>query len=100
MTNIAKYAGVFLLVAAVIVVPFSAFAQVDTQYEDEGTSAGTMAYDLILIRPFGFLATVLGTTLFVVSLPITAITKETSKAYDTLVVSPAKYTFKRKLGEF
>jgi hypothetical protein len=61
-------------------------------------TAGAMLVDLGLLRPLGFVATVIGTTAFVISLPFTLPTKSVKSAAQQLVVDPAKYTFVRPFG--
>jgi len=65
--------------------------------EDE-PSAGTMAADLVVARPLGVAATVLGAAAFVVSLPFSALGGNVGQAADALVVGPTKATFVRCLG--
>jgi hypothetical protein len=55
--------------------------------------------DAVLVRPICFASTVVGSTLFVLGLPISAALKQTKPAADALVVRPAKATFKRPLGD-
>ena len=55
--------------------------------------------DAVAVRPICFLSTLVGSTLFVVGLPISAAIKQTKPAADALVVRPAKATFKRPLGD-
>ena len=62
------------------------------------TAGGTTA-DLLLARPGGAVATVLGTAIFVVGLPFTLINGSTEQAAQTLIVQPANYTFARPLGQ-
>lgn len=73
------------------------------EYGDDisGTpSAGAMAFDLLIVRPVGLVATVLGTGLFVLSLPLSLVQGEPpSDPAKKLVVEPARYTFQRPLGE-
>ena len=58
-----------------------------------------MAVDVAVARPISFAATVVGSVLFAVSLPI-ALTSHTVKdAAQVLVVGPAKDTFVRPLGD-
>lgn len=64
------------------------------------TDPAAMTMDLVLTRPGGFLATLAGTAVFVVSLPFSALGGNTHEAWDSLVVTPAVYTFKRPLGNF
>jgi hypothetical protein len=55
--------------------------------------------DAAVARPFTFALTILGSALFVVSLPVAATSGSVSKAANTLVVAPAKDTFVRPLGD-
>lgn len=63
-------------------------------------SAEKMAVDAVFLRPAGLLATVIGALTFGISLPFSALGGNTGEAYDALVKKPARYTFKRPLGEF
>lgn len=63
--------------------------------EDKGPA---MVGDLLLARPIGFIATVLGTGVFVISLPLTLLGGNVGEAADALVITPAKFTFMRPLG--
>lgn len=66
---------------------------------DEAPSAGAMAFDLLLVRPLGLVTTVLGTGIFILQLPFDLGSENSgSKAFDTLVAEPARYTFVRELG--
>jgi hypothetical protein len=62
--------------------------------------SGNMAVDTVIVRPVCFLATVLGSALFVVSLPIAAVSRSIKPAAHALVVRPAHATFRRPLGDF
>jgi hypothetical protein len=62
-------------------------------------SADATAADLLVARPGGLAATVLGAAVFVVGLPFTLINGSTGQAAQKLVVEPAQYTFTRPLGE-
>lgn len=62
-------------------------------------SVPVKAVDAVLVRPLCLASTVVGGTLFVLSLPVTAILKKTKPAADALVVAPAKATFTRPLGD-
>jgi hypothetical protein len=63
-------------------------------------SAGAMAIDILAVRPLGLAATLLGTGLFVVSLPFSALGGNVGEAADALVKTPAEFTFARPLGEY
>lgn len=59
-----------------------------------------MMVDFFLLRPAGFLATVVGSTFFVASFPLNYVTGNTKPAYEKLIISPVNYTFLRTLGDF
>ena len=65
---------------------------------EEPSGAG-MLVDFVVLRPFGFVATVLGTAVFIASLPLTLPTGSVKQAAKKLVAEPAKYTFVRPLGQ-
>jgi len=81
-------------VIAALLVP----ALVQAQAIDEQPNAARMAGDLIVARPIGLVATILGTGAFVVSLPFTLAAGSVEEAAQALVVAPARTTFVRCLG--
>lgn len=89
------------LTAAVLALgAFQVSAQAPGSVDEKDPTAMGMAADMLLARPLGLVATVIGTTVFVVALPITVFQDggvENSAA--KLVVEPARYTFVRPLGE-
>ena len=68
----------------------------NTNYEPSGAS---MALDAIVIRPLGLAATIIGSALYVVSLPFSALGGNAKEAGEVLVGKPARFTFKRPLGK-
>ena len=56
--------------------------------------------DAALVRPGCFVATLIGTAIFVAVLPIAATSRSVKKTAHTLVLNPAKATFTRPLGDF
>jgi hypothetical protein len=56
--------------------------------------------DVVAVRPTCFVATVVGTALFVVSLPVAAMSKSVKKSADALVLKPGRATFTRPIGDF
>ena len=101
MINLSKKTIILMIVTALVVVPFgtSALAQ-DTFTEAEETTGGKMAVDLLLVRPVGIAATLVGSVIFVVALPFTLISGDTQHSLDKLIKEPGKYTFDRPLGYF
>ena len=59
----------------------------------------TVAADAVVVRPACLVATVLGSAIFVVALPVATISKSVKKTANTLVAKPAKATFTRPLGD-
>jgi hypothetical protein len=56
--------------------------------------------DVALARPGCFLATIVGSVVFVVALPFAATSGSVRATANTLVVTPARATFTRPLGDF
>jgi hypothetical protein len=54
--------------------------------------------DILVARPIRFGATVIGSAIFVVGLPVALMSGSVKKTADVLVVRPAKATFTRPLG--
>ena len=55
--------------------------------------------DAVVVRPLCFVATVIGSVFFVVSLPVAATSKSVRQSADSLVMTPARATFTRPLGD-
>ncbi|MGE4406216.1 multidrug transporter [Pseudomonas sp.] len=70
----------------------------DPLYTVEAPKAYSMIGDLIIARPLLIAATVIGTGVFVVSLPFTALGGNVGEAGQALVVEPGKAAFVRCLG--
>lgn len=67
--------------------------------DEDQNSPMAMTIDLIILRPLGLVATLAGTLIFIVSSPFAALGGNTEEAWNSLVVTPAEYTFKRPLGD-
>jgi hypothetical protein len=65
---------------------------------DDG-SAEAIAADVIFVRPLCFASTVIGSALFIVALPVAAISGSTQQTAKALVVRPARATFTRPIGD-
>jgi hypothetical protein len=61
-------------------------------------SSGVMAFDALIGRPLGLATTVVGTTLLVISTPLTLHSATTCEAAWGLVGRPGGWTFVRPLG--
>jgi hypothetical protein len=64
----------------------------------ESPSAAAMVFDGIIVRPITLVATVIGTALWIVTLPFSALGGNAGEAGETLVLEPAAATFLRCLG--
>lgn len=64
------------------------------------TDPAATACDALVVRPVSLVATAVGAAVFVVSLPLAVPTKSVRSAADALVVTPARFTFTRQLGDF
>jgi hypothetical protein len=65
-----------------------------------GDKAAYMVADVVVMRPLGLAATVLGAALTVVALPFTIPSGSVEESVQAFIVKPAEYTFKRPLGDF
>jgi hypothetical protein len=65
----------------------------------EDQTAERMAADALVVRPVGLVATVLGSVVYVISLPFSYFGGNHQQAYEALVQDPAQHTFQRPLGE-
>ena len=64
------------------------------------TDAASVVVDVVVARPTTFALTLIGSVLFVVSLPVAATSGSLDKVAKTLVAAPAKDTFVRPIGDF
>jgi len=100
MHKIAKRPIIFVLVAALVFIPFGTSALAETYTNKDEIDAGIMAADFLFARPIGIVSIVAGSVLFVVSLPFSALGGNVKDASQKLVMDPVNYTFNRPLGEF
>jgi uncharacterized membrane protein YoaT (DUF817 family) len=69
------------------------------QFVEPG-SAEAMVADALVARPIGLVTTVVGSAVYVVSLPFSLLGGNEKQAREKLVYEPSAFTFKRPLGEF
>ena len=86
-----------LIVGVLLLMAMSAAQADDTVSGDRATD---MVVDVVVMRPLGLVATVLGTALTVVALPFTIPSGSVGESAQAFIVKPAEYTFKRPLGDF
>ena len=88
----------WMLALAFVAMPPAVSAQQDDTIS--GDKATDMVVDVLLMRPLGLFATVLGTALTVAALPFTVPSGSVESSARELILKPAEYTFKRPLGDF
>ena len=100
MFKIAKKSLILVMIAAMLMMSSATTALSAEYFESEDPSGGAMMFDLAVVRPVGIVATAIGCLFFVVSSPFSALGGNIDIAGEKLVKDPAKYTFKRPLGDF
>ena len=90
---------IIFLMVSFLVLSFNAplFAKDDFSGD---LSAAEVVADLLWARPLGFMKTALGTTAFVISLPVTIPLKKSEEAKEFLVTYPYNYHVKRPIGKY
>ncbi len=85
------------ILAAALIAASPVASASNVRYGDP--SYGAMFVDGFVARPLGLGATVVGTAIWIVTLPFSALGGNVSEATDKLIVEPARFTFVRPLGE-
>jgi hypothetical protein len=101
-------AAVLTLIAGLLL-PANALAQAQEPAEPRSPSlsarlsrGAAVGFDVLIVRPLGFVATTVGAALFIPAVVVTAPNGRDSieSALELFVIVPAKYVFRRPLGEF
>lgn len=105
MYKILKHWFVFFIIVALVMttvgtVGYAQDPSMKNFYKESERSGAKMAADIVLLRPIGIIATAIGTAVFIVSSPFSIIGKNSEEASEELIKKPARYTFKRPLGDF
>jgi hypothetical protein len=88
------------MVIAVLVVVTLVLTSVPALADGGAAVATAMVVDVIIGRPAGIVATILGSAVFVLALPFAALSGSVESVAQTLVVDPFKFTFTRPVGDF
>lgn len=86
------------LMQASLAMPGTAWAGDSSEEGYREPGGAEMIIDGLLVRPISLVGTVLGTAVFIVTLPFSALGGNVGEAGEMLVVGPASYTFTRCLG--
>ncbi len=86
----------FLAVSMVVGSSYSTGWALDTSWnENDPETDGWNMIDIVVARPFGIAAAVLGSAVFIVSLPFTIPKGSVGNAADMFIVNPLKFSFTR-----
>lgn len=89
----------FIVLALVLGSPVSLAAHTETKEPPPyKPSAGEMIVDGLIVRPLSLAGTIIGTGLFIVTLPFSAAGGNVEEAGERLVAEPARATFGQCLG--
>lgn len=90
----------FLALALVMVSPVAYSTDSDSRTEttQPRPSAGAMIVDGLVVRPLSLAGTIIGTGLFIATLPFSAAGGNVEEAGERLVAEPARATFGQCLG--
>jgi hypothetical protein len=100
MKSVTKRLVVVLCAAAIFLLPVASSAFAESENEKAELATEKMAVDLVAIRPLGIISTIAGCALYVVSLPFSLPGGNAAAVWESTVVTPAKFTFDRPLGDF
>jgi hypothetical protein len=93
--------SLFILVSFFCSVP-ALYGQTDMGYapgkENETPAGEAMIADVLIARPIGFVALVVGTGVSIVATPFALVTGTTHEVYGKLVADPFNFTVRRPLG--
>ena len=85
------------MTSACLLAVMLAFVRPALAYEHDSVA---VAADALVARPVCLVATIVGSAIFVIALPVAATSGSIGPTADTLVGMPAWATFKRPLGDF
>lgn len=95
-----KKGFMLILVASVIVgSPYSGVWASDERNPDDPIVDEWNMLDILFARPLGIAAGIIGTGVFIVSLPFTIPTGSVNEAAQMLIVDPFKFSFTREYND-
>ncbi len=88
------------LIITLLILSFNSLAfAADQRGTSSKPSVGAVVADILVLRPLGFVGTVLGGAAFMVSLPVTLPSHKVDSTAKVLVEQPFNYTFERPFGQ-
>jgi hypothetical protein len=97
--SVPKYIMLAIIVSILTISTFPAISIAETDnFNINDTSAEAVVADVLLLRPLGLVATILGAGIYVISLPFSIPLDQEDEVAEKLVGYPAHYTFTREIG--
>ena len=100
MNKLIKYPATVLLILTLLLLPLGTSALAQEYILSEEASGDAMIYDFVIVRPISAVATLASTTVYILSLPFSALGGNSDEASEKLVKEPFEWTFQRPLGEY
>lgn len=102
MNNIVKKIILLLVAATLMTAPFagSAFASARDDVLSGKPGSTEMIWDIWVVRPMGIVGQAVGAATFFLAAPWAAAGGNIYDAQEELIIKPAKFTWKRPMGEF
>ena len=94
----ARWAALLALLAVLSAQPALAQGAVENQGITE-ERVGAIAFDVLLLRPMGFLQVVIGVAIFPIAWVLAVPGERESEVIELLITVPVQHTFTRPLGE-
>ncbi len=95
-----KHSIVFFVIVGLFFIPYGSSALAQELYGGLDDGVENMLADAVLVRPLGIVATAIGTIMFGLSYPFSALGGNSQEAFEKMMAEPARFTFKRPLGKF
>ena len=99
MGKFSKQFLILVISVGLVFVPLCTHTLAQDPDQQDNLNAGKMTVDFLVVRPLGIVSTVVGTAIFIVSIPFSALGRNVKPAANALVVEPFQFTFTRPLGE-
>ncbi len=99
MRRIKKSVVLFFALLCVVSVAHSSDEHHAYNHPEILSTGEKMVFDAVVLRPVGLVTTVAGSAIYAISLPFSLLGGNEKEARENLVNNPARYTFKRPLGD-
>ena len=97
--SVPKYLILVIIVSILTIYSFPGVSMAETDdFDINDTSPEAVVADVLLLRPLGLVATILGAGVYVISLPFSLPLGQEDEVAEKLVGYPAHYTFTREIG--